>query len=152
MRLESFGVLLPRLFHTAQALNRAQREKEARERAEWQNYYMSIMGPSGQLGDGHLAELPELEKAGLLDANGLFLGAFKGKMLFFAGDGQLRLLAGIRAQPLHPLGPACDGFTVAHDHQVPRLQSCGGSGRIRHDLRQSRRYGGLKEHQTKLLK
>lgn len=89
MRLETFGMLLPRLFHTAQALNRAQREREARERAEWQNYYMSIMGPSGQLGDGHLAERPEIERSGLFDANGLFLGAHNGRMLFFAGDGQL---------------------------------------------------------------
>lgn len=89
MRLETFAMLLPRLFQSAQALNRAQREKEARERAKWQNYYMSIMGPSGQLGDGHLAEASEIERAGLFDASGLFLGAHKGQMLFFGGDGQL---------------------------------------------------------------
>jgi type IV secretion system protein VirD4 len=80
---------LPRLFSLARDLDRAQAEREARERATWAEYAMAVNGPSGQLGDGRLASMRDIAQAGLFDASGLYLGAFQGKMLFFAGDGQL---------------------------------------------------------------
>lgn len=89
MRLEQMAAFLPRLFSMTREMDRAQREEEARQRAAWQQYLMSISGPSGQLGDGRLANLDDLKTSGLLETNGLFLGAQQGRMLFFNGDGQL---------------------------------------------------------------
>ena len=89
MRLEQMAAFLPRLFSMTRELDRAEREEEARQRAAWQQYLMAIAAPSGQLGDGRLANLDDLKAAGLLEAGGLFLGALHGKMLFFGGEGHL---------------------------------------------------------------
>ncbi|MEZ5687387.1 MAG: type IV secretory system conjugative DNA transfer family protein [Caenibius sp.] len=89
MRLEQMAAFLPRLFSMTREIDRAQREEEARQRAAWQQYLMSIAAPSGQLGDGRLANLDDLNAVGLLETSGLFLGAQQGRMLFFNGDGQL---------------------------------------------------------------
>ncbi|OCC22358.1 hypothetical protein MB02_17135 [Croceicoccus estronivorus] len=89
MRIEQMAAFLPRLFSMTREMDRAQREEEARERAAWQQYLMTIAAPSGQLGDGRLASLDDLKAAGLLETSGLFLGAQQGRMLFFGGDGHL---------------------------------------------------------------
>lgn len=89
MKLGQMVGLLPQLFNMASNLDRAQREEEARQRAAWQEYVMAMAAPSGQLGDGRLANLDDLKAVGLFEAGGLFLGAQGGRMLFFNGDGQL---------------------------------------------------------------
>ncbi len=65
--------------HTARARDRALAMEAAIERAR----------PTGLLGDGRLADLDDIRCAGLLDARGLFIGAFEGRLLFFNGDGPL---------------------------------------------------------------
>jgi type IV secretion system protein VirD4 len=89
MRLEQIIAWVPRLVGMAHDMDRRQREADARERAEWQQYRMAIAAPTGKLGDGRLASVADANAAGLLDASGLFLGALDGRALFFAGDGQL---------------------------------------------------------------
>jgi type IV secretion system protein VirD4 len=64
-------------------------EQASRERAEALQARMRNAKPSGVFGAGRLAALPDAAAAGLLDANGLFLGALDGHMLFFSGDGHL---------------------------------------------------------------
>lgn len=58
----------------------------ARDRAERMEETMRYARPSGLLGDGRLADLRDVAEAGLLDATGLFLGAYQGRLLFFGGD------------------------------------------------------------------
>jgi hypothetical protein len=79
MRLEQMAAFLPRLFSMTRELDRAEREEEARQRAAWQQYLMAITAPSGQLGDGRLANLDDLKAAGLLEAGGLFWEHFTGR-------------------------------------------------------------------------
>ncbi|MCW2368825.1 type IV secretory system conjugative DNA transfer family protein [Sphingobium sp. B11D3D] len=66
-----------------------QREADAGRQAAYQQYLMSITAPSGKLGDGRLANVNDMEAAGLCDPGGLFYGALNGRMLFFNGDGQM---------------------------------------------------------------
>jgi type IV secretion system protein VirD4 len=61
----------------------------ARRRAEEIDAAMRNARPSGLLGDGRLADLQDVQAAGLLDAGGLFLGAFSRRLIFFDGDGPL---------------------------------------------------------------
>lgn len=97
MRLETLIGLLPRLFSTTIQLDRMQREEDARRQAAYQQYLMAIAAPSGKLGDGRLANVDDLEAAGLCDPRGLFLGSLKGRMLFYQGDGQLLTYARTRS-------------------------------------------------------
>lgn len=41
------------------------------------------------LGDGRLADLGDIEKAGLLDGSGIVIGSVSGRLLFYNGDGPL---------------------------------------------------------------
>lgn len=61
----------------------------ARERAIEMEDAMRAAKPTGRLGSGGLAAMADAEAANLFDANGLFLGAFEGRLLFFNGDGPL---------------------------------------------------------------
>lgn len=61
----------------------------SRRLAEEQRRLIETAAPSGDLGHGRLAELADASHAGLLDPQGLFLGALDGRMLFFSGDGHL---------------------------------------------------------------
>lgn len=45
--------------------------------------------PSGLLGSGRLARLADAAREGMLDPNGLFLGALEGKPIFYGGDAHL---------------------------------------------------------------
>lgn len=97
MRFETILALLPRLFSTTIQLDRMQREDDARRLAAYQQQLMALAGPSGQLGDGRLANLADIEAAGLLQPSGLFLGAQTGKLLFYPSDGQLLTYARTRS-------------------------------------------------------
>jgi type IV secretion system protein VirD4 len=66
-------------YYMSRARDRAQDMEAAIERAR----------PTGLLGDGRLADLGDVRRAGLLDARGLFIGGFRGRLLFFNGDGPL---------------------------------------------------------------
>lgn len=44
---------------------------------------------SGRLGDGRLANVDDLERRGYFKGDGIFLGAFKGRLLFYNGDAPL---------------------------------------------------------------
>lgn len=61
----------------------------ARDRARDMEAAIERARPTGLLGDGRLADLSDVRRAGLLDARGLFIGAFGGRLLFFNGDGPL---------------------------------------------------------------
>ncbi|WP_165185093.1 type IV secretory system conjugative DNA transfer family protein [Caulobacter soli] len=61
----------------------------ARLKAEAMEAYMHRATASGLLGDGRLADMADVEAANLLNPDGLFLGAFQGRMLFFNGDESL---------------------------------------------------------------
>ncbi|WP_288805593.1 type IV secretory system conjugative DNA transfer family protein [uncultured Novosphingobium sp.] len=89
MRLETLASWSMRLMSMAQDADRREREEESRAHAAYQHYLMATAAPSGKYGDGRLASIHDADTAGLLDANGLFLGALDGRALFFAGDGQM---------------------------------------------------------------
>ncbi|UDF05353.1 type IV secretory system conjugative DNA transfer family protein [Asticcacaulis sp. AND118] len=66
-------------------LQAARAEKKAKELEA----FMDEAQASGQLGDGRLATMKDAERAGLFNMNGLYLGTFNGRMVFFNGDGPL---------------------------------------------------------------
>ncbi|WP_081331682.1 type IV secretory system conjugative DNA transfer family protein [Sphingobium yanoikuyae] len=68
---------------------RMDREREAQRRADEAEAEMASARPSGRLGDSRLADAADVAKAGLYDRRGLFLGAFEGRPIFFAGDGPM---------------------------------------------------------------
>ncbi len=61
----------------------------AREHAAYMDYKMQHARPSGALGDSRLADQNDSNRAGLFDPRGLFLGAYKGRMLFWSTDESL---------------------------------------------------------------
>jgi type IV secretion system protein VirD4 len=63
--------------------------RQARERAHATAEAMAIARPSGRLGNGRTADIEDVVAAGLLNPEGLFLGAKNGKLLFYNGDGPL---------------------------------------------------------------
>lgn len=64
----------------------AARARANAARTQWQ---MMNAKPSGQLGDSKLADGDDINRAGLNDPRGLFLGAHLGRMLFWNGDESL---------------------------------------------------------------
>lgn len=68
---------------------RMDREREAQRRADEAEAEMASARPSGRLGDSRLADAADVAKAGMYDRRGLFLGAFEGRPIFFAGDGPM---------------------------------------------------------------
>lgn len=58
----------------------------ARDAAMMMEHRMRHARPSGQLGDSRLADSEDAARVDLFNPRGLFLGAYKGKMIFFAGD------------------------------------------------------------------
>jgi type IV secretion system protein VirD4 len=72
-----------------QASENADYSRRARKRAAAMQDEMDTAKPTGQLGNGELADLRDAGAAGLLDNKGLFLGAMDGRLLFFNGEGPL---------------------------------------------------------------
>lgn len=72
-------------------MNEADHAREARDRALELEEEMRNAKPSGALGDGRLGNLDDCEKAGMLNSQGLFLGAFGecGNFLFHNGEESL---------------------------------------------------------------
>lgn len=60
--------------------------EQARRRASETERRMHEAKPSTRYGAGRLARLQDVEQAGLLDPNGLFLGGLDGRLLFYNGD------------------------------------------------------------------
>ncbi len=60
-------------------------ERSRREAAEMERR-IEMARASGRLGDGRLANMADLEHAGHFNANGIFLGAFEGRLLFYNGE------------------------------------------------------------------
>lgn len=69
-----------------QQADAAARARAHAARTEWA---MRNAKPTGQLGDGRLANSEDVARAGLLDPRGLFLGAHNGRMLFWNSDESL---------------------------------------------------------------
>jgi type IV secretion system protein VirD4 len=61
----------------------------ARANAARVDHQMKHARPSGALGDSRLADQNDINRAGLADPRGLFLGAHEGRMLFWNGDESL---------------------------------------------------------------
>ena len=72
-------------------MNEADHARAARDRALELEEEMQNAKPSGALGDGRLGNLEDCEKAGMLNSQGLFLGAFGdfGHFLFHNGEESL---------------------------------------------------------------
>lgn len=72
------------------ALHRSTLEADYTERARRRAYEterrMSEAKASTRYGGGRLAQLQDVERAGMLDTNGLFLGGLDGRLLFYNGD------------------------------------------------------------------
>lgn len=60
-------------------------ERSRREAAEMERR-IEMARASGRLGDGRLAKMDDLEQGGYFEADGIFLGAFRGRLLFYNGD------------------------------------------------------------------
>lgn len=60
-------------------------ERSRREAADMERR-IEMARASGRLGDGRLADMADLERAGHFNANGIFLGAFEGRLLFYNGE------------------------------------------------------------------
>lgn len=58
----------------------------ARDHAARMDHQMKHARPSGALGDSRLADQNDINRAGLDDPRGLFLGAHKGRLLFWNSD------------------------------------------------------------------
>jgi type IV secretion system protein VirD4 len=58
----------------------------ARDHAARMDHQMKHARPSGALGDSRLADQDDINRAGLNDPRGLFLGAHKGSLLFWNSD------------------------------------------------------------------
>lgn len=61
----------------------------SRQRADRTQHQMLTARPSGVFGGGRLGDLNDAAENALFDANGLYIGALDGRLLFFPGDGQL---------------------------------------------------------------
>lgn len=66
-----------------------QLNERARLRAEDTEYYMAQAKPSGQLGDGLIANGDDLFKSGLFGKTGLVIGGYQGRILKYDGDAPL---------------------------------------------------------------
>ncbi len=89
MRFAQLLGMMPSLYGHFVRAEDLRRAEDSRRKAAIQQQVMANAAASGQLGNGRLADLHDAAQSGLLDANGLFLGALDGNALFFAGEGQL---------------------------------------------------------------
>ena len=67
------------------AITDIQHLERAREKAEALETYLPDAEASGVLGDARLADMKDLEAANLFNPNGLFIGAYQGRMIFYSG-------------------------------------------------------------------
>lgn len=70
-------------------IERREYEQASRREAERTRKYLREAQASGVFGRGRLATIDDARDYGLLDANGLYLGAFDERLLFFNGDSHL---------------------------------------------------------------
>ena len=63
--------------------------ERARRQAHERQSYMDRARATGLLGDSRLADTVDIAAADMHNTQGLFLGAYKGRMLFFNGEGPL---------------------------------------------------------------
>lgn len=91
MRGGNFLNWMERGFALHRQMNEADHAREARDRALELEEEMRNAKPSGALGDGRLGNLEDCERAGMLNSQGLFLGAFGefGHFLFHNGEESL---------------------------------------------------------------
>lgn len=61
----------------------------AEKKAQALAAYMNEAEPSGLLGDSRLANIDDVERADMLNTDGLYLGTFNGRALFFPGEAPL---------------------------------------------------------------
>ena len=70
-------------------LEKAHYTDAARIKADELRTYMPRAAATGLLGDSRLANMSDLLSEGMFNPNGLFIGAYQGKMLFFDGEGPI---------------------------------------------------------------
>lgn len=89
MSKNRFGSLWGTLNQTHKGLTQSAMEHNAIIRAQHTEWLMRNAKPSGELGNGRLANLQDVKASNLLTGRGLVVGGFDGKLMTYNGDGSL---------------------------------------------------------------